>query len=78
MKGNIAIFNTLYGVIRFNTKENPVRILDGNMRQGLMRSTDGEWFIETVSGGINLLVLRLFHQAYLMKLPPTHELIPAD
>ena len=78
INGNIATFQTPYGIVKFDTNKNPVRVLDKEMRQSLMQSTDGEWFIETNSGGISLLVVRLFHQVYLMKLPPTHELIPGD
>jgi len=73
---NIATFKTSHGIIEFDTTKNPVRILDDVNRQALMQSTEGEWFIETNSGGIDLLFTRLFHQTYLMKLPRDHELIP--
>ncbi|WP_190553390.1 hypothetical protein [Trichocoleus sp. FACHB-591] len=78
ISGNLATYQTPYGSIKFDTSKNPVKILDGELRQGLMQSIDGEWFLETNSGGINLLFVRLFHQTYLMKLPPGHQFIPKD
>lgn len=74
--GTIATYNTCCGVIKFNINENPIQILDGESRQSLMKSIEGDWFIETNSGGVNFLFVRLFHQTYLMKLPNDHILIP--
>lgn len=78
INGNIAVYQLAQGVIKFDITRNPVQVIDGEMRQALMQSTDGEWYLETNSGGINFMVIRLFHQTYLTKLPPGHELIPSD
>jgi len=73
-----AHYDTPCGEIEFCTIKNPIKILDGENRQWLMQSEDGNWFLETNSGGIDLLFVRLFHQTYLMKLPLNHELIPKN
>jgi len=75
---SVATYRTLHGSIEFNVTENPIRFLDGEMRQVLMKSMDGDWFVVTNSGGISLLFVRLFHQIYLTKLPSNHEVIPSN
>ncbi|GEM_PF-3169278 len=78
INSNVITYQTVHGGIKFNMTRNPVQVLDGEMRQALMQSLDGDWFLETNSGGIRFLFIRLFHQTYLMKLPSNHELIPSN
>jgi hypothetical protein len=75
---NIATYQLTQGIVQFDVRQNPVRILDGELRQALMRSLDGGWYLETNSGGVSILGVRLFHQTYLTKLPAGHEFIPPE